>query len=74
MRPLFGLLYTLLFFSYITTALFVVFHLLRYSLDRKLAVFSTAFFLTVLGILLFTNALIFFSLPLEGFFPTNSFF
>ncbi|MDP2837722.1 MAG: hypothetical protein Q8O53_00395 [Candidatus Moranbacteria bacterium] len=70
MRLIFGLLYTLFFLGCLTTALFVVFHLLRYSLDRKVAVFGTVFFLSVFVILLFTNALIFFTLPLESLFPT----
>ena len=70
MRPILGLLYVIFFLGSLTTALFVVFHLLRYSLDRKVALFGTIFFLTVFVILLFTNALIFFSLPLETIFPT----
>lgn len=69
MRSIFGLIYTIFFLSCVTTALFVVFHLLRYSLNRKVAVFGTVFFLAVLAILLFTNALIFFTLPLETLFP-----
>jgi len=69
MRLIFGVLYTFLFLSYITTALFIVFHLLRYSLDRKTAIFGTLFFIVVFVILLFINALIFFSLPFEEFFP-----
>jgi len=72
MRLAFGLIYTFLFFSYMLAALFVVFHLLRYSLNRKVAVFSTIFFLCVLTILLFTNALIFFSLPIESMLPVYS--
>ena len=71
MRPIFGLLYVLLFFSYIAVSLFVVFHLLRYSLNRKLALFSTILFCIVMTVLVFTNAMIFFSLPLEEFFPKN---
>ncbi len=69
MRLVLGLLYTVLFLCYVMTALFVVFHLLRYSLDRKSAVFTTLFFVTVFIILLFTNAVLFFSLPIEKFFP-----
>lgn len=65
MRFVFGLLYTFLFFSFIITGLFIVFHLLRYSIDRKVAIFGTLLFVTVLTILLFTNAVLFFSLPIE---------
>jgi hypothetical protein len=67
MRLVFGGLYTFLFFSYIVTGAFITFHLLRYSFHRKVAFFGTIFFLSVLSILLFTNALIFFSLPIEEF-------
>lgn len=61
---IFGLLYTLLFFSYVTAALFIVFHIFRYSLKRSSALFGATLFLVVFFILIFTNALIFFSLPL----------
>jgi hypothetical protein len=72
MRLLFGILYTFLFFSYVATALFVVFHLLRYSLNRKIAVLSTALFLSVLFILLIINAWLFFALPIDDFLPVFS--
>ncbi len=72
MRFVFGLLYTFLFFSFVITGLFVVFHLLRYSLNRKVALFGTLLFISVLAILLFTNALLFFSLPLEEMLPFSS--
>ncbi len=74
MRFVFGLLYTFLFLSFVITGLFVVFHLLRYSLNRKVALFGTLLFMSVLGILLFTNALLFFSLPLEEMLPLQSSF
>lgn len=72
MRPIIGLLYTLYFFALVTTSLFIIFHLMRYSLNRKVALFGTLFFLIVFSILLFTNALIFFSLPIEDFFSISS--
>lgn len=64
-QSIFGLLYTLLFFSYVVVALFIVFHIFRYSLKRSTALFGVTLFLVVFLILLFTNALIFFSLPLN---------
>ena len=69
MRLLFGILYTFLFFSYVATALFVIFHLLRYSLNRRMAVLSTTLFVTVLLLLLIANALLFFTLPFEDRLP-----
>ena len=69
MQSIFGLLYTLLFFSYIMTALFIVFHIVRYSLKRGLALFGVTLFLLVFFILVFTNMLIFFSLPISAILP-----
>lgn len=62
---IFGLLYTLLFFGYVVVALFIVYHIFRYSLKRGTALFGVTLFLVVFLILLFANALIFFSLPLN---------
>lgn len=69
MRPLLGLIYTILFFSYIATSIFIVYHIVRYSLSRQTAIFGVTLFITVLTVLLFTNALIFFSLPLDTLVP-----
>lgn len=71
MQTALGLLYALLFLTYVATALFIVFHILRYSLSRRMAVFATVLFLGVLTVLLLTNALIFFSLPFDTFIPKN---
>lgn len=68
---IFGLLYTLLFFSYVVAALFIVFHIFRYSLKRGSALFGATLFLVVFLILVFTNALIFFSLPLNALLPPS---
>jgi hypothetical protein len=73
MQPIFGLLYTILFLSYIVTALFIVFHLLRYSIDRASTVFTVTLFLSVFIILLLLNALAFFSLPFESLLPISSY-
>lgn len=72
MRLVFGLLYTFLFFSFVATALFIVFHLLRYSLNRRVALWSAALFLFVFIILLITNAALFFSLPFDTLLPSFS--
>lgn len=73
MLLIFGLLYTVFFFSYVVMALFITFHLLRYSLDRKSAVLTVTFFLSIFLILLVLNALSFFSLPFATLLPTASF-
>lgn len=66
---IFRLLYTLLFFSYVVMALFIVFHIFRYSLKRTSAHFGVTLFLVVFFVLLFTNAILFFSLPLSTLLP-----
>lgn len=72
MLPVFGLLYTVLFFSCVLAALFIVFHFLRYSLNRRMALFATTLFLVVFVVLLISNAALFFSLPLDTLLPTLS--
>lgn len=69
MQLIFGLLYTVLFMSFLVTALFIAFHLLRYSLNRKASLFGTLFFVAVFTVLLFSSAIIFFSLPLASLLP-----
>lgn len=71
MFPVFGLLYTLLFISCVLAAFFIVFHLLRYSLNRRMAFFATTLFLTVFSVLLIVNAMLFFSLPLSTLLPQS---
>lgn len=72
MQFIFGLLYTMLFMSLLVTALFIVFHLLRYSLNQKVSVFGTIFFVVVFTILLFSNAMLFFSIPIGDILPLGS--
>lgn len=69
MLPVFGLLYTLLFFSCVLAAFFIVFHFLRYSLNRRMALFAITLFLTVFSVLLIVNAMLFLSLPLGTLLP-----
>lgn len=70
MQLIFGLLYTVLFVSFVVTALFIVFHLVRYSLNRTVSIFGTFFFIAVFSVLLLSNAILFFSLPLDSLLPT----
>lgn len=70
MQTLLGLLYTILFLVYIIAALFVVFHLGRYSLNKRSGFLGIVLFLIVGVSLLIINALLFFSLPFEQLFLT----
>lgn len=65
MQLFFGITYFLFFAGVVTVSLFIMFHLSRYSLNRRLAVGMAGLFVVVTTILLCSNSLLFFSLPLE---------
>jgi hypothetical protein len=72
MQLFFGIAYLLFFLGVVIASLFIMFHLSRYSLNRKLAVGMTILFVSVSAILLWSNSLIFLSLPLDTLLiPTN---
>lgn len=66
MRGLFGLLYVFLFLGLVTMSFFILFHLTRYSIHRRVASLAAVIFVTVTAVLLATNALLFFQLPLDA--------
>lgn len=69
MHSLFGILYAFMFLIFVSGGVFIVYHLLRYSPTRVGATISVTLFLSVFLVLLFTNAMLFFMLPLDTFFP-----
>jgi len=69
MHSLFGTLYALLFLAYVSASGFIVYHFLRYSPTKIGATVGITIFLSVFLVLLFTNAMLFFMLPLDTFFP-----
>ncbi len=73
MQLFFGVAYLLFFLGVVVASLFIMFHLSRYSLNRKLAGGMTGLFVVVTVILLLTNSLLFFRLPLDTLLviPTN---
>jgi hypothetical protein len=71
MKSLFGSLYLILFFSYVIAALFITFHIIRYSLSRTAMIFGLTLFLLVFVTLLLSNVALFFSLPLDSLFPKH---
>jgi hypothetical protein len=71
MKSLFGSLYLILFFSYIIAAVFIAYHIIRYSLNRTAMIFGLALFLSVFVVLLLSNITLFFSLPLDSLLPKN---
>ncbi|QQS20986.1 MAG: hypothetical protein IPL87_00295 [Candidatus Moraniibacteriota bacterium] len=58
-------LYLLFFLAVSFTGFFVVFHLLRYSVNKRVARFTVLLFIIGTGILLVSNALLFFSIPFD---------
>ncbi|OIQ02559.1 MAG: hypothetical protein COZ27_01185 [Candidatus Moranbacteria bacterium CG_4_10_14_3_um_filter_41_65] len=56
-------LYLLIFFCYIAVALFILFHIFRYSLKRSTAIFSASLFSLVFIVLMVTNFILFTRLP-----------
>lgn len=68
---IFQIIYAIVFFSYVVLAIFIVFHIFRYSLERSLALFGVTFFLVIFSILVFINATLFFSLPLDTLLPRS---
>ncbi len=70
MQTFFGSIYLIFFSGCIIAALFILFHLLRYALDRKLALLMSLVFTAVTLVLLAANVALYFSLPLENLLPT----
>lgn len=69
MQSFFGIFYLFFFLGCVTASLFILFHLLRYALDRKLAFVMSVIFSLVVLVLLTTNSFLFFTLPLGEFSP-----
>jgi hypothetical protein len=57
--------YSVLIVTYLASAGFIVFHILRYSLCRTNALFGVSFFLIVFGLFFLINLSLFSSLPLD---------
>jgi len=73
MTSIFTLLYGIIVVILILISIFIVFHLLRYTLNKTVMLASILFFIAVTSILLLTNIILFSALPLNAIFPTPSF-
>lgn len=71
MQAILGLLYSVIFICYVFAIVFVVFHLLRYSLNQHYGRIGALVFIAVAAILLITNALLFLNLPLDEILSTS---
>lgn len=70
MAVLFGLLYLVLITLIIVASGFVVWHLLRYSMDRTLAFTTIVIFLVIGAVLLLVNLSFFRSISFDNLFNT----
>lgn len=65
MSFVFNLFYGILAVTYLFFTFFVVFHIWRYTLNRPVAIFSLVFFLIGTALLVFANASLFMSIPVQ---------
>lgn len=66
--PIFQILYYIMLFAMALMSVFIVFHIVFYSYTFVSKILMLAIFVPVVGILLFTNLVLFTSLPLERIF------
>lgn len=59
MIAIFGILYLAIVLIYLLAALFIMYHIMKFSLHKSTAVLTLAIFLPVFGTLLFTNLMLF---------------
>lgn len=71
MQSFFGICYLVFFLGCVIASLFILFHLLRYALDRKMALIMSLIFTSVVLVLLITNTVLFFSIPFENILPAS---
>jgi hypothetical protein len=66
--PIFQILYSLAFFAMFLMSIFVVFHIIFYSYSTVSRLVTLAIFIPVVGVLLFTNLVLFRALDLGQLF------
>lgn len=62
MTSAFGLLYLILLLIYFLIALFIVYHIVRFSLSKSAMALTLGVFLIGLGLLVFANLIVFLSI------------
>ena len=65
MQLFFGVTYLIFFVGVVIASLFIMFHLSRYAINRRLATGMTLLFVIVTSVLLFSNSMLFLNLPTE---------
>lgn len=71
MQSFFAICYLVFFLGCVVASLFILFHLLRYALDRKMALIMSLIFTSVVLVLLVANTILFFSIPFDTILPTS---
>ena len=66
--PIFQILYYLVFFAMFLMGIFIIFHVVFYSYSTTSKLAMLAIFIPVAGVLLFTNLVLFTSIPLSQIF------
>lgn len=69
-QAIFDTVYLIAFLSYLLLSFFIVYHIIRYSINKTTMVFTIAFFLIGTTLLLLANVLLFFSIPFDQLVPT----
>lgn len=67
---IFQLLYATVMLVFFLLSLFIVFHIVKYSYDKKISFLMLVIFLTFTGLLIFSNFVLFVKLPLEDLFSS----
>lgn len=66
MQLFFGVAYLVFFAGIVIVSLFIMFHLSRYAINRRLATGMTLLFVVVTAVLLFSNSMLFLNLPTDS--------
>lgn len=66
MQLFFGVAYLVFFAGIVIASLFIMFHLSRYAINRRLATGMTLLFVVVTAVLLFSNSMLFLNLPTDS--------
>jgi hypothetical protein len=66
--PIFQILYYVIFFAVFLMSIFIIFHIVFYSYSAASKLLMLLIFVPVVGVLLFTNFVLFSSIDLENIF------
>jgi cytochrome c oxidase subunit IV len=63
MLTIFGILYFILLIIYILAGIFIIYHLVKFSLSKSVMILTVGIFVSVFAALLLTNITLFFAIP-----------